>query len=408
MMSATTPTPALAPIPAPISTPSSAIRQQTRHLALLLALCLSPAATLAHGDDDHADEKTRPPVSTNAGRTTDSSSADESRPRRLADGELFIPKPMQRRLGLLTQLVHIAPLAASVELNGRVIADPDHGGRVQAMFAGSLLPGPKGMPTPGRRVVQGEILAWLKPIDGAIEQANQKAALAEIEAQLSLARARATRLKQLEGAVPQKEIEAAQIELTAQQARYRHVKASIDTPEALKAPVGGIISATSPLLAGQIVDAREVLFEIIDPAHLAVEALAYDASLGPKLTSASAQADGTPLKLHFVGGGRQLREQALPLLFRIENKDAPLAVGQPLTVTVATRQQLQGSAVPRSALVKAADGSAAVWLHVAAERFSLRPIRHQPLDAQQVAVTAGLAEGERVVIQGALLLSQVR
>ena len=44
----------------------------------------------------------------------------------------------------------------------------------------------------------------------------------------------------------------------------------------------------SPLLAGQVVDAKEVLFEIVDPIRLAVEALAYDIGIAKTLVSASA------------------------------------------------------------------------------------------------------------------------
>jgi hypothetical protein len=76
--------------------------------------------------------------------------------------------------------------------------------------------------------------------------------------------------------VPQKEIEAARIERGALQKRRAYVGASIDGAEPLLAPGAGVISASHHLVAGQIVDAREVLFEIVDPEHLAVEALAYD------------------------------------------------------------------------------------------------------------------------------------
>ena len=122
--------------------------------------------------------------------------------QRLADGSLFVPKPVQRQLGLRTQPVRIAELAATVELNGQIIPDPETSGRVQAMFAGSVIPGPKGMPTAGRKVAKGEVLVYLRPISGAIERGNQKASLAELEAQLAIAKGKMKRFEQLEGAVP--------------------------------------------------------------------------------------------------------------------------------------------------------------------------------------------------------------
>jgi hypothetical protein len=41
--------------------------------------------------------------------------------QRLADGSLFVPKPVQRQLGIRTLPVRIGDLAATVELNGKVI-----------------------------------------------------------------------------------------------------------------------------------------------------------------------------------------------------------------------------------------------------------------------------------------------
>ncbi len=380
-------------------------------LAVTAALGVVSGVALAHGDEDHSrDARKAPAVAPASGMAGATAS-----PQRLADGSLFVPKPVQRQLGLRTVQVRTAELAATVELNGRVIPDPETSGRVQAMFAGSVIPGPKGMPTAGRKVAKGEVLAYLRPISGAIERGNQKASLAELEAQVTIAAGKLRRFEQLEGAVPQKEIDAARIEYSALQQRRAYVRASIDSAEPLVAPVAGIVSASHHLLAGQLVDAKELLFEIVDPTRLAVEALAYDVGIAKSLVSASALAEQTALELKFVGGGQQLREQALPLLFRIANRSAAVAVGQPVKVIARTEQGVKGAAVPRTALTKvpggtqgAGAGETAVWVHTDAERFVARRIRQQSLDAANVAILDGLHDGDRVVTVGAGLLSQVR
>jgi hypothetical protein len=53
-------------------------------------------------------------------------------------------------------------------------------------------------------------------------------------------------------------------------------------------------------------------------------------------------------------------------------------------------------------------GDTVVWVHVAPERFVQRRVSAQPLDASSVAVATGIANGERVVSEGANLLAQVR
>jgi len=368
------------------------------------SLAFAAAGALAHGGEDHSgDAKKSSPAA-----PTSAASGTAAALQRLPDGSLFVPKPVQRQLGLRTRPARIGDLAATIELNGKVIPDPNTSGRVQAAFSGTVMPGPKGMPVQGRKVVKGEVLAYLRPVSGTIERGNQNAQLAELDAQQAIADGRVKRLEQLEGAVPRKEIEAARIERDALQKRRAFVGASINTAEPLLATATGVISASHHVVAGQIVDAREILFEIVDPDRLAVEALAYDPGIAAKLVSASALAEQTALELKFVGGGRQLREQALPLLFRIAGDTATVAVGQPVKVIVRVAQDIKGAALPRAALTKVDAGETAVWVHVEAERFVARKVRAQSLDATNIAIVDGLREGDRVVVEGAGLLSQVR
>jgi len=232
--------------------------------------------------------------------------------------------------------------------------------------------------------------------------------LAELEAQYVLAERRLTRYEQLEGAIPQKDIEAARYERDALKKRRAAISASMSAPEALRAPVAGTL-VSAQLSIGQVVDARELLFEVVDPARLMVEALAYDPALVRGLGKASATLpDGKTLPLQHVGGGMRLQDQAMPLLFKITEAGGALALGQPVKVTASTSTTLQGFAVPRSALVRNAAGETVVWLHPAPEQFTPRAVRFQALDAKSVLVTTGLKDGERVVTEGASLLAQVR
>lgn len=169
-------------------------------LIVALALGATSGTALAHGGEDHGQDAQKVPAVAPATGTAVATAS----PQRLADGSLFVPKPVQRALGLRTQPVRFAELAATVELNGQIIPDPETSGRVQAPFAGSVLPGPKGMPVGGRKVVKGEVLAYLKPVASAIEQGNQKEQLAALDAQLAIAEGKMKRYEQLEGAVPQR------------------------------------------------------------------------------------------------------------------------------------------------------------------------------------------------------------
>ncbi|MFP5383396.1 MAG: efflux RND transporter periplasmic adaptor subunit [Gammaproteobacteria bacterium] len=373
-------------------------------IRLLAVLCVALAASPAgaHGDADHAHEDAAPSAA--IASTNDA-------PQRLADGSLFLPKPVQRQWTIRTQPARHAAHAARVELNGTVIPDPATGGRVQATQLGTVLPGPRGMPLPGRTVRQGEVLAFLRTDTDAVERGNQQALLAELDAEHALAVSRLRRYEQLDGqagAVSQERMETARTELAALEQRRAAVDAGIHRRLSLVAPVSGVIGS-SHVVAGQVVDARDVLFEILDPDRLWVEALAYDARLLTSITGADARTDDAqPLALDFVGGARQLRAQALPILFRIRAPVPPLAVGQPVKVYAHTAQQIAGVALPRAALLRTGSGDTRVWLHTQAEQFVSRSVRVVDLDGARVLVTDGLNDGDRVVTNGASLLSQVR
>ncbi|MFW2353995.1 HlyD family efflux transporter periplasmic adaptor subunit, partial [Hydrogenophaga sp.] len=167
--------------------------------------------------------------------------------------------------------------------------------------------------------------------------------------------------------------------------------------------------SSNEVVAGQVVDARELLFEIVRPDRLLVQALAYDARVAADIEQAGAiTAAKEPLRLAFLGGGLQLREQAIPLQFRITPPLPALAVGQPVTVIVGTRSRVRGYAVPQSAVTQNTANETVVWVHESAESFKPRKVQVQVLDATRSVVTSGLKAGERVVTQGATLLGQVR
>ena len=54
----------------------------------------------------------------------------------------------------------------------------------------------------------------------------------------------------------------------------------------MRAPVDGVI-ASAHAVVGQVLDAREQVFEVVDPARLRIEALAYDPAQAQDVAGAS-------------------------------------------------------------------------------------------------------------------------
>ena len=324
------------------------------------------------------------------------------RAQRLPDGRVFLPKLAQRRLALRTLVTELKTLPRSVELVGEVVLDPNAAGRVQASQAGRLTPGPRGLPVPGQRVTRGQVQALVQPTPGAAESASRAAELADLDVKAALVERQLARARELAATVPRKEAES----LAAELDRLRQRRAALSTatkPEPLLAPVAGVV-ASARATAGQMVEPRELLFEIVDPQRLLVEALVHDVALAASLQRASLADSGTPLLKLGVAGA--MRDAALPVLFRPQG-GAALALHQPVRLLAQSSQTLTGVALPAAAVVRNPSNEPSVWLHERAELFRPVPVQVQPLDGRTVVVT-GVAAGARVVTDGATLLNQVR
>jgi multidrug efflux pump subunit AcrA (membrane-fusion protein) len=366
--------------------------------AALLAATAAWAAPGAHGPNgEHLDLPSPAPT----GNTL----------ARLPDGSVHVPMPTQRRLALRTMMAEAGEAAATVQLPGRVVMDPNASGRVQTLSGGRVQPGPQGLPVPGQAVRQGQVLAYVTFNANPLELASQQAQLAQLRASRQLAQQRVQRLQSLEGTVARKDIEAAQAELQSLTAQEQAVGTALGRREALVAPLSGVVASAS-VVAGQVVEPRDVLFEVVDPRRMLVEASTPDAQLGGRITGATlAGLPGVTLK--FLGAARSLRDGALPLSFRAtatasSNGALPLAIGQPLTVLATLNQPVKGFVLPAQAVTRSPSNETVVWVKASAERYLPLPVQVQPVDAQTVVVTHGLGPENRVVVQGAALIAQIR
>lgn len=327
--------------------------------------------------------------------------------QRLPDGRVFAPKATQRILAILTMAAVEAEHRRGIEMPGRVIPDPNTSGFVQTAIGGRLLAPQGGFPVIGAQVAAGDVLAYVEPSLSAADLSAIRQSKAELDQEISLEEREVARLAQLlaSGTVSKTQMEGA--ELTLQGLRNR--RASIDTlrmePEALLAPVSGIVSKANAA-PGLIAETNTEVFHIIDPAKLLVEALSFGGA--PVAGAASVMAaNGGAVGLVFAGAGFAEDGQARQVLFNILDANR-LAVGERVTVIAETAAAQTGIVLPRDAVIRGPNGGDLVYVHVAPELFEPRIVRTEPLDGGRVLVVAGVLSGDRVVTVGAELLNQLR
>jgi len=208
------------------------------------------------------------------------------------------------------------------------------------------------------------------------------------------------------GAVARVQLDEARLELQGLRDRRAALDRVRREPEALVAPVSGVVAAVNAI-AGQIAEPNAIVFQIIDPARLWIEALSFEALSHVEKASART-ASRQALTLEYKGSGLSDRSQSIPVHFAITGDPQGLRVGQLVTVYVQSGEAFSGIAVPRNSVLSGANGQSVVYEHVTAERFEAREVRAIPLDAGRLLIAGGINAGRRVVVQGAELLNQVR
>ena len=371
---------------------------RTRRSGVAVLVIASTWLTIseAKAHEGHGDEQAAPVVTS------------EERAQRQPDGAVFVPKPIQRIFGLRTIQTQEGKFQRVTELPGRIIPDPNASGYVQTALGGMLSPPPDGFPRLGTAVKQGDVLAYVTPPVQVVDVSDMRQKQGELDQQIAIVQRRLARQESLvtTGAVARAQAEETKLELEG----LRDRRASLDTirrePVPLIAPVSGVIAEGTPI-NGQIAQSNAIVFNIVTPDRLWIEALSFDAVAGAGKASAKTS-NGQSLKLAFRGSGLADRSQSIPVHFSIEEGVKGLRAGQFVTVFAETADERTGIAVPRTAVVRVANGQEFVFEHTSAERFEPRPVRVEPLDADRVMVVAGIGPAKRIVVQGAELLDHVR
>ena len=367
-------------------------------LALILATtALTGQPTFAHEGEEHA------AIAPAAFAITGDA------PRRLPDGSVFVPKPTQRLLAVRTLVTTETAQQPSQSLVGRVIANPNRSGVVQSSTGGRLTPSSTGLPRLGQSVKAGDILAYVTPAFLAIDSANVAQTAGDLDQQLEIARNKNDRLQKLlaTNATSRALAEDAQLTLQGLERRRAALKTSQVRSEPLLAPVDGVISATKAV-PGQVVAPQDILFEIIDARSLWVEAFVFDPSLVSFENPVANTFDGTTFALTFVGRSRSLRQQSAILQFETNAPPASLDVGTPVTVHAQAGERVTAITLPKTAIVRSPNGEDIVWRHAEPERFVAHAVKVAPFDGTRVRILAGLTPGQRIVVESAELINQVR
>ncbi len=369
-------------------------------------LALLTAAAQASGADGPAKQDTA--AAQEAMFQVLSGLALTDRPSRSPDGSVTVPKSTQRLFTIATEAARMRQVGKSHEMMGVVIANSNASGQIQSFQAGRIEALPSGMPFVGMAVTKGQLIATLRPTLSRVDQNTLLGDAVGVAVQIrNLERQLAFYTDFPVIPFRERRLESVRVELEGARKRYELATSATKLPVSLIAPVDGVIGAVN-ITPGQIVDARETLVTIIDPKRLIVEASATDLSVASSIMSATARTvSGQAYKLNYIGSSPNSRGQFYSIYFEIEDSTG-LSASTAVNVVVEGGQLSEGIVAPRQSAHRTSNGEWIVWQKMGAERFVSRQVSMKPLNGDEILISAGLSQGNVIVVSGANLLGNFR
>lgn len=331
-------------------------------------------------------------------------------------GETVQFRPASPQLKVLQVATVAAVNERMLELPGRVVWDETRTARVLAPLAGRVQ---RLEVQPGQPVKAGQALASLSAPEFGQAQADAARAAADAQ-QARQALARARELLDA-GAVAARDLEAAQADAQRAQAEEARAQArlagygggaAVNQQYTLKSPVAGTVVERNALLGQEVRPDQpaQSLFVITDPARVWVlfdvpEGEAAQVRLGQAVDVQVGSGAPRAAKIEQVADALDPQTRALRVRASLANPD----------------RQLKGEMFVRGVLHLPADaaqpsisadaavlirGRHYVFVQQAEGRFERRAVRVLEAGPGSLEVLEGLKPGERIVVQGALLLQQ--
>ena len=345
-----------------------------------------------------------------------------------SDGSIHLTPEQVQANGLQTETVLIQKLAPTLAAIGRVVARAGGEAQIFSPFAGRLVADPARLPHVGSAVSKSQVLAEVEQFVTASEQAQFAATQAQLQSafeqaqhEIQLRQTELDRSRQLYegGAIPLKQVQAAEFELKQAESRLdgaRHAKAQYEAilsqqnsrPRRLPilAPISGTVVAAD-LTAGQQTDPTHSLMTIVDLSRLWVEVTLHESDLSLirrtksiEFTTPASPGRTYTAKRITIGSLVDPANRTLTAVFEANNPDGSLKIGMTAEARIPTGPSARVVLIPVAALLSI-EGQPAVYVETEMGVYQLRRIVTGQRNGENIAVTQGLKEGEKVVTVGA-------
>lgn len=367
-------------------------KSKTTLLLMLFIFDTTPVPTTilhAHNGEDH----TKEPVITAA----------------ITSDTFEVPKETQFLFDIWTKKLSINDFTGSTELFGTII--PSSSGQ-------ALLSSPQNgkitslLVQVGQRVIKGQKIAV---IEQSIDAASQVTLLAEknnINVEYDAAKKEFDRLSGIEDIASKREVSEAEARFKRAKANRALFNSNTGRSITLKSPIDGVLGNFSYSI-GSAVAANETLFTVTNLSKVYVEAQVFDKDgekiqAGVKYTvqCTNDKHKTAEVKLIALAQNMNSTNQSQRVLFEMENVNDAFKIGEFVTINAYEPTSAKQLAVPKSAITQI-DGKSVVFIKDDAEMYRMAYVVLGEENGVYSVVEKGVAEGERIVINGSYALKMI-
>ena len=332
-----------------------------------------------------------------------------------------LPPALLRDAAIATAPAQKRRLAATIELNGQIVADPDHIAEIGARAPGRVV---KALVKEGDAVTAGQTLAVLS----APELARRRAEYMAAGAKAAAARKNATRLRALfaQRLGADQDAVAAEAEAAALEAE-RDAAGQVIRAMGMPLAAGGdasLMTLASPIagqviqrdaVPGQMIQPDHTLYTVADLSRIWFEAQLFEKDLAQISEGAAAEIrlNGYPDKVFPAKVARlaaRVDPQARTLTARlaVQDPDQRLRLGLfgKARLSVAEREAEEHIAVPLAAITEIGVRKVVFVRHPDGD-FEWHEVALGPSAGGYAPVLSGLEAGEQVVVSGVHTLKSV-
>ena len=361
-----------------------------------------------------APNESRPPESAKAPKPKDDEKKDDEKDKNQVEISDKVVADAHLRIEPAIEEV----LVSKLSVPGEIVADPDKSARVTSPVAGRV---DHLAFKEGDAVKKGDVLAVVR----VPELGKARASQASSSARAAAARSNADRLRELadKGLAAKQEALNAEAEATAlardAQAGQEQLGAigsavsGAGSELALRAPISGVVTHRSAVV-GQAVTAEDAIATIVDLGEVWFLGRVYEKDLGRVELGRSAAVATTAFpkesftgKVEYVGREADPGARTFSARIRLANPRGLLRVGLFGTARIDT-SDAAGSArvvVPRGAITEM-DNKPVAFVNDG-RSFEKRSVVLGAHDGNDVEIVSGIAQGERVVVDGAFNVKSV-